>query len=64
MIINGIKIKPKFSVARMENVITLTMDLPMARDLFALLDDFNDLTEHEFALRLQLRNLIESGRRP
>jgi len=50
---------PKFTINRMDNIITITINKPMAEDILEIMDDFTDLRPHEYALREQLRNITE-----
>ncbi len=52
---------PQFNWSRIETCLTLHMNAVMAGDLLEILDDFEELHDHEHILREQLRMLLKGG---
>lgn len=49
---------PKFAITRLDNTIMIAVNLPMGGELLDILDDFEDLNPHEYAMREQLRTIL------
>ena len=55
--------KPIFNVAEVDGVIVLTMNSSCATDFVECLQDFDDLGNHELAMREQIRTALRSAAR-
>jgi hypothetical protein len=56
-----LKLNPKFHLSRVDSTVVLAMNSVMATSLLEILDDFEQLNEHEYALREQLRPLARDA---
>lgn len=49
---------PKFVLNRFQGTIIVQLNLEMAADLLALLNEFENLHPHEYALRCKIQNAL------
>lgn len=52
----------QFNLCRIGETLTLSMNMTFARSLLSMIEDVDDTDNAEFAMRQQLRHLVETNR--